>query len=102
MTIGLGNGYRETILNVAKDKKADIISPYFLYVTPRFVNESHNKSMLVIPWTVNTEKEMTRLVNCGVDGIISDYPDLLDSVVRKNLKFPKPQYKAKNREKGSL
>ncbi|EKJ88045.1 glycerophosphoryl diester phosphodiesterase [Leptospira meyeri] len=85
MTIGLGNGYRETILSAAKDKQADIISPYFLYVTPKFVKESHERGMFVIPWTVNTEKEMKRLVSCGVDGIISDYPDLLDSVVR-----PKP------------
>lgn len=85
MTIGFGNGYRETILSAAKDKQADIISPYFLYVTPKFVKESHDKGMLVIPWTVNTEKEMKRLVSCGVDGIISDYPDVLDSVVR-----PKP------------
>ncbi|TGM72450.1 glycerophosphodiester phosphodiesterase [Leptospira mtsangambouensis] len=85
MTIGFGNGYRETILSAAKDKQADIISPYFLYVTPKFVKESHAKGMFVIPWTVNTEKEMKRLVSCGVDGIISDYPDVLDSVVR-----PKP------------
>ncbi|PJZ79799.1 glycerophosphodiester phosphodiesterase [Leptospira meyeri] len=85
MTIGFGNGYRETILSAAKDKQADIISPYFLYVTPKFVKESHEKGMFVIPWTVNAEKEMKRLVSCGVDGIISDYPDLLDSVVH-----PKP------------
>ncbi len=83
MTIGLGNGYRETILNSAKEKNADIISPYFLYVTPKFVKTSHDKGMMVIPWTVNTEKEMRRLVSCGVDGIISDYPDMLDQVVRK-------------------
>lgn len=82
MTIGLGNGYRETILSAAKDKGADIISPYFLYVTPKFVNTSHTQGMMVIPWTVNTEKEMRRLVTCGVDGIISDYPDMLDQVVR--------------------
>lgn len=82
MTIGLGNGYRETILSAAKDKGADIISPYFLYVTPKFVNTSHTQGMMVIPWTVNTEKEMRRLVTCGVDGIISDYPDMLDRVVR--------------------
>ncbi|PJZ83488.1 glycerophosphodiester phosphodiesterase [Leptospira harrisiae] len=85
MTVGLGNSYRESILSAAKDKNADIVSPYFLYVTPKFVKESHDKGMFVIPWTVNTEKEMKRLVSCGVDGIISDYPDLLDSVVR-----PKP------------
>ncbi|TGM84519.1 glycerophosphodiester phosphodiesterase [Leptospira levettii] len=83
MTIGLGNGYRETILALAKEKQADIISPYFLYVTPKFVKTSHDKGMMVIPWTVNTEKEMNRLVTCGVDGIISDYPDMLDKVVRK-------------------
>lgn len=82
MTIGLGNGYRETILSAAKVKGADIISPYFLYVTPKFVNTSHTQGMMVIPWTVNTEKEMRRLVTCGVDGIISDYPDMLDRVVR--------------------
>lgn len=85
MTVGFGNSYRESILSAAKDKNADIVSPYFLYVTPKFVKESHDKGMFVIPWTVNTEKEMKRLVSCGVDGIISDYPDLLDSVVR-----PKP------------
>lgn len=83
MTIGFGNGYRESILTNAKEKQADIISPYFLYVTPKFVKTSHDKGMLVIPWTVNSEKEMNRLVSCGVDGIISDYPDMLDKVVRK-------------------
>nr|WP_244279518.1 glycerophosphodiester phosphodiesterase [Leptospira brenneri] len=85
MTIGFGNGYRDTIVSAAKEKQADIISPYFLYVTPKFVKNSHDKGLLVIPWTVNNEKEMRRLVSCGVDGIISDYPDLLDSVTR-----PKP------------
>ncbi|WP_210410653.1 glycerophosphodiester phosphodiesterase [Leptospira yanagawae] len=85
MTIGFGNGYRESIITKAKEKQADIISPYFLYVTPKFVKSSHDKGMMVIPWTVNAEKEMNRLVSCGVDGIISDYPDLLDKVVpRKN------------------
>ncbi|MCW7469084.1 glycerophosphodiester phosphodiesterase [Leptospira kanakyensis] len=83
MTIGFGNGYRDTIVSIAKEKQADIISPYFLYVTPKFVKNSHDKGLFVIPWTVNTEKEMKRLVSCGVDGIISDYPDLLDGVVRK-------------------
>ncbi|WP_210409786.1 glycerophosphodiester phosphodiesterase [Leptospira biflexa] len=82
MTIGFGNGYRDTILGLAKEKQADIISPYFLYVTPKFVKHSHEKGMMVIPWTVNTEKEMNRLVSCGVDGIISDYPDMLDRTVR--------------------
>ncbi|GBF51389.1 glycerophosphodiester phosphodiesterase [Leptospira ryugenii] len=77
MTIGFGNGYRDTILDKAKGIKANIISPYFLYVTPSFVETAHASQIEVIPWTVNSIKEMKRLESCGVDGIISDYPDML-------------------------
>ncbi len=79
MTIGLGNGYRESILKTSKDLKVNIISPYFLYVTPSFVESAHMDRMEVIPWTVNNVKEMKRLESCGVDGIISDYPDMLNA-----------------------
>ncbi len=82
MTFGMGNSYRETILETTKELNADIISPYFLYVTPSFVNTAHKSKIEVIPWTVNSEKEALRLIQCGVDGIISDYPDMLDSVAR--------------------
>lgn len=82
MTIGFGSSYRNSILQKTKEVKADIISPYFLYVTPTFVKEAHISNIEVIPWTVNTEKETLRLIDCGVDGIISDYPDLLDKVAR--------------------
>jgi len=80
MTIGFGNGYREDILEKTKSLKANIISPYFLYVTPAFVKQAHDSQIEVIPWTVNTEKEVNRLLGCGVDGIISDYPNLLRRV----------------------
>ncbi|TGN19849.1 glycerophosphodiester phosphodiesterase [Leptospira idonii] len=84
MTIGFGNGYRSEILEKTKSLKANIISPYFLYVTPKFVNKAHEDKIEVIPWTVNNEKEMKRLVECGVDGIISDYPNLLQTVAGKS------------------
>ncbi|MCZ6694480.1 MAG: glycerophosphodiester phosphodiesterase family protein [Bacteroidetes bacterium] len=31
--------------------------------------------MRVIPWTVNEVKDMERLINLGVDGLITDFPD---------------------------
>ncbi|MDF3822105.1 glycerophosphodiester phosphodiesterase [Leptospira sp. 96542] len=83
MTIGFGNSYRSAIINKSNMVKANVISPYFLYVTKGFVKEAHDFKMEVIPWTVNSEKETKRLIDCGVDGIISDYPDMLDTVVRK-------------------
>ncbi len=39
--------------------------------------------MKVIPWTVNTVEEMNMLIEMGVDGIISDYPDLFTLVKLK-------------------
>jgi len=32
--------------------------------------------MKIIPWTVNDKKQINKLKKMGVDGIITDYPDL--------------------------
>lgn len=53
----------------------DIWSPNYQLVTPELVSEAHEHGMKVIPWTVNTTEEMQRLIDLGVDGIITDYPD---------------------------
>ena len=81
MLLGLGAGLRQEILKKARAVGADIISPYSLYVTPEFVAWAHRYKLRVVPWTVNEPDEMERLLAAGVDGIISDYPDLLRGVV---------------------
>ncbi|MBW1880271.1 MAG: glycerophosphodiester phosphodiesterase [Deltaproteobacteria bacterium] len=43
----------------------------------RFVKRQHRKGREVLVWTVNTPTEMERLLDLGVDGIITDYPDVL-------------------------
>ncbi len=53
-----------------------IYSPYFVALTAPIVSELQNKGMKVIPWTVNSEEQMTNLLEMGVDGIITDYPNL--------------------------
>jgi glycerophosphoryl diester phosphodiesterase len=45
-------------------------------VDKAMVQFCHEKGIKVIPWTVNSKEEMTALINLGVDGIITDYPDL--------------------------
>ncbi|EMO56591.1 glycerophosphodiester phosphodiesterase family protein [Leptospira santarosai str. CBC1416] len=82
MKLGFGNGIREEVLKKALEVKADVISPYFLYVTKEFVQKAHSHKISVIPWTVNDPEEMRRLVNAGVDGIISDYPDRLAETIK--------------------
>lgn len=81
MTLGGGNEYRRKILQSTEEFGAGIVSPYFLYVTPEFVQKAHAENKKVVPWTVNEKKEMLRLIECGVDGIITDYPDRLRDLV---------------------
>ncbi|AKQ46562.1 glycerophosphodiester phosphodiesterase [Rufibacter radiotolerans] len=54
-----------------------IYSPNYKLVTAELVKKCHDLGMKVIPWTVNTTEEINQMKALGVDGIISDYPNLL-------------------------
>jgi glycerophosphoryl diester phosphodiesterase len=53
-----------------------IYSPNYKLVTPELIAKAHTKNIKVIPWTVNTKEDIIYLKAMGVDGIISDYPNL--------------------------
>jgi glycerophosphoryl diester phosphodiesterase len=66
-------------------------SPNARDLRPGSVAEAHAQGLKVIPWTVNEESEMNALVQAGVDGIISDYPDRLRRVLaRRGARLPAP------------
>jgi glycerophosphoryl diester phosphodiesterase len=50
-------------------------------VTERFVDGAHGRNIAVHVWTVNDPDDMARLIDAGVDGIITDRPDLLLEVL---------------------
>jgi len=54
-----------------------IYSPAYKLVTAQMVQQCHSKGIKIVPWTVNTSEEIAALKALGVDGIISDYPNLL-------------------------
>jgi len=54
----------------------EIYSPYYILLTKDEVQKIQNTNMQVIPWTVNEKDDMINLLNMGVDGIITDYPDI--------------------------
>jgi glycerophosphoryl diester phosphodiesterase len=58
----------------------DVYSPHFTAITTDMIKQCHHKNIKVIPWTVNTVEEMNAMISMGVDGIISDYPDLFDQI----------------------
>lgn len=53
-----------------------VYSPNFQVVDESVVRAAHARGMLIIPWTVNEVSDMQRLKELGVDGLITDYPDL--------------------------
>lgn len=55
----------------------NIYSPYYTTVNAEMVKKVHAKKMLILPWTVDEEKDMTALGQLGVDGIITNSPDKL-------------------------
>jgi glycerophosphoryl diester phosphodiesterase len=52
-------------------------------VTPRLLKEARQRDLQVVCWTVNHPGHMRLLVEAGVDGIISDYPDRLLELTRQ-------------------
>ncbi|WFU27313.1 glycerophosphodiester phosphodiesterase [Bradyrhizobium sp. CB1717] len=66
-----------------------IWSPYFGDVTAALVTEAHALGLRVVVWTVNKREDMARMIETGVDGIISDNPDLLRQVAgEKGIALP--------------
>lgn len=59
-------------------------SPNFRDLTQAQVAEAKRLGLRVIPWTVNERADMVRLIGWGVDGLITDYPDVLIAL-RKEL-----------------
>jgi len=67
--------YEENIADLGY--KPFILSPVFNMVDADLVKKAHADGVKIIPWTANTTEEISRLKALGVDGIISDYPNLL-------------------------
>ncbi|WP_229722571.1 glycerophosphodiester phosphodiesterase [Xylophilus rhododendri] len=68
---------------MAADAGCAIWSPAFAGLDAAQVNEAHRLGLAVLPWTVNRPEDMKRLIDLGVDGLISDEPDLALPLLRE-------------------
>jgi glycerophosphoryl diester phosphodiesterase len=73
---------------LAKQAGCAVWSPFWRNVTPENVKEAQALGLKVLPWTVNNPGDMTRLIDMGVDGLITDYPErALPLLAAKGLKI---------------
>ena len=52
-----------------------MVIPQFRLASRELIDEIHDEGLKVWAWTVNEDAEIKRLLNLGVDGLITDYPD---------------------------
>jgi glycerophosphoryl diester phosphodiesterase len=63
---------------------------YVPFTTAELVTAAHEVGMDVIPWTIDDRATMQSLIDIGVDGLITDRPDLLREVMADNgLRLPR-------------
>jgi len=67
--------------SIIKFGKVKGINLGFRITTRRLIDEIHGDGKTVYIWTVNDEKKMKKLMEYGVDGIITNYPEMLKKVI---------------------
>ena len=66
-------------------------SPFFREVSKEALEEAKRLGLDVVVWTVNDPTDMESLIEMGVDGIITDYPDRLRRVAgARGIPLPEP------------
>ncbi|MDH3317239.1 MAG: glycerophosphodiester phosphodiesterase [Gammaproteobacteria bacterium] len=77
------NAFGGSVLRMVKASGCAIWSPFHGEVDQTSVGAAHGLGLKVIVWTVNAPEQMRTLIEIGVDGIITDYPDRLRAVMRE-------------------
>ncbi len=90
-TAGIQYGDHGSIPKMVKAAGGAIWSPNYPELSAELVKEAHALGLQVIPWTVDKTEDMARLIDWGVDGLITDRPDFLRQVMaEKKLPLPQP------------
>lgn len=74
------------MVGVARGAKADILSPYYPWITRETVDALHRAGVRVAPWTVNEPEAWEALLGYGVDAIITDDPEALIAYLKTRRK----------------
>jgi len=90
-TAGIQFSDHGSIPKMVKAAGGAVWSPYYPELSAELVKEARALGLRVIPWTVNKTEDMARLIDWGVDGLITDRPDFLrDVMAEKKKPLPKP------------
>ena len=72
---------RADLVKASVDAGARQLCPRSTLVTSALVDEAHRSDLHIATWTVNDPEEMRAVIAAGVDGVMTDFPDRLRSVI---------------------
>ena len=72
-----------SVAHMVKAAGGALWSPAYRNLSAEAVKTAHALGLKVVPWTVNDPADAQRLIDWGVDGIITDYPDRIRDVMRR-------------------
>ena len=76
-----GGSMPKLVRAAAGSAKGVTWSPHWKQLDPEQLKQAQALGLPVVPWTVNETTDMKRLMDWGVDGLITDYPDRLRAVM---------------------
>ena len=84
-----------SVPKLVKAAGGTVWSPNFKDLSEALVREAQSLNMTVVPWTVNDEADLVRLLDWKVDGLITDYPDRLRAIMKARGMALPTQYQAR-------
>lgn len=73
----------EDIVNYAKELGVYAIHPDYKLVDKSLIKKCHENNILVNAYTVNEKEDIERLIEEGIDGIITDYPNIALEILKR-------------------
>ena len=74
--------------NIIKSLEGHVWSVFYRDVTKQNVELAHKHGLATCVWTVNREQDIIRMIEYGVDGIITDYPKKVQEICKaKNISW---------------
>ena len=75
------SSFKTSIPKAIANQEGQMWCPYFKDVTSEMVQEAHSLNLIVCTWTVNEIEDLENMIDAGVDGIITDYPNRAQKVL---------------------
>ena len=74
---------RDDMISYVMEHEANALNPDYEILTQDIVAEAHSNNIQIFPWTVNDVSQIEVLYGMGVDGIITDFPDVAVKVLQE-------------------